>query len=118
MVTTREIFLLSAIVDKTGVAEDVARITSNSKGMNESQVGMQVIVAVLAKLYKAEKEVVQLVSNCTGKTTEEVMKMPFKELKESVTGILKEEGVMDFLSEQATDKDPKTLPTSSKGTKG
>lgn len=95
MLKTKDMFLLSAIADKTELANELPRIM---KDEDANSVGLQIIALVIAKLYKAEAEVMDLIASATGKKLKEVAEMPMKEMIEAVKQILSEEGILDFFT--------------------
>ena len=98
MLKTKDMFLLSAIADKTGIAEQLPTIM---KDKDANTVGVKIVGLVISKLYKAENEVIALIVSSTGKSLEQVKGMALKELIETVKGILAEEGVLDFFTNSA-----------------
>lgn len=104
MVKTRHLFKLSAMVDKMGIDEELKLFTKKgTKGLSQEEVGQSFVFAMVKKLHRAEEETIAFIAAATGKTTEEISEMGIKELIEIFKGILKEEGVLDFLSSQQTD---------------
>jgi len=104
MLKTKDMFILSAIVDKMGLDEDIKGLLGN-KGdeVDESAIGRKLLFSIAKKLYKAEDEVILLLSNATGKPKKDIEDLPPKETLELIKNILQEQGVMDFLSQQAED---------------
>ncbi len=98
MLKTKDMFLLSAIADKTGLSAELPAIL---KGKDQEQVGIQLVAFVISKLYKAQTEVVALIVSATGKTKDEVDNLGMKELVVVVKGILSEEGILDFFTNSA-----------------
>ena len=98
MLKTKDMFLLSAIADKTGLSAELPTIL---KGKDQEQVGIQLVAFVISKLYKAQTEVVALIVSATGKTKDEVDNLGMKELVAVVKGILSEEGILDFFTNSA-----------------
>jgi len=98
MLKTKDMFLLSAIADKTGITAELPAIL---KSKDQEQVGIQLVALVVSKLYKAQAEVVALIVSATGKTKEEVDNLGMKELVSTVKGILGEEGILDFFTNSA-----------------
>jgi hypothetical protein len=95
MLKTKDMFLLSAIADKTGLSTELPAILKNK---DQEQVGIQLVAFVISKLYKAQNEVIALIVSATGKTKDEVDNLGMKELVEVVKGILGEEGILDFFT--------------------
>ncbi len=95
MLKTRDMFLLSAIADKTELANELPRIM---KSEDVNSIGIQIIALVVSKLYKAESEVMDLIASATGKKLKDISEMSMKETIEAVKEILSEEGILDFFT--------------------
>ena len=95
MLKTRDMFLLSAIADKTELANELPRIM---KSEDVNSIGIQIIALVVSKLYKAESEVMDLIATATGKKLKDISEMSMKETIEAVKEILSEEGILDFFT--------------------
>ena len=86
-----ELYLLSEIADKMDL-----ELPDLPKETNEEQMknwGMKLFTKMFRKVYKAKNEMNKLIENLTGKKIDE---MSIKEIKDNITEILKQEGVMDF----------------------
>lgn len=114
-----DVFLISEIIDKMGLEADVEKITKTirvSKLENKKDattlgkevavgLGIDLVTKMLKGLYKAKKEIKQLISNMTGLNEEEVSKFGFGKMKEFFTELAKHEGFADFLSQaEATEQ--------------
>lgn len=109
----KDVFLISEIIDKMGLEADIEKVTKTiqtSKLENKKDatalgkeiavgIGIELITKMIRNLFKAQKEVIQLISNMTGLSPEEVSKFGIKQIKEFFTDLFKHEGVEDFLSQ-------------------
>lgn len=108
-----DVFLMSEIIDKMGLEADVEKITKQiktSKLENKKDastlgkevavgLGIDLVTKIVRNLFKAKKEVKQLISNLTGLSSEEVSKLGLKQIKDFFTELVKHEGFDDFLSQ-------------------
>ncbi len=107
-----DVFLLSQILDKmelTIEANELAKTIKaeklESKG-DAVKVGKDVFLALgidvslkfASNMHKAKKEVVQLISDLSGRTEESVKKMKLKEIQEFFSELIKTEGFADFFN--------------------
>ena len=114
-----DVFLISEIIDKMGLEADIEKITSQiktSKLKNKTDLtalgkevavglGVDIITKMVRSLFKAKKEVKQLITNLTGLEEKEVSKMGIKQIKEFFTELFAHEGVEDFLQQaEGTEK--------------
>jgi hypothetical protein len=115
-----DVFLMSEMINKMDLSIDadmVIKKTNIAKMENlkdASKLGKDVIISIslelitklLKNLFKAKKEVKQLIANLTGLTFEAVGKMNLKQMKAFFTELVKHEGFQDFLSQagELTDK--------------
>lgn len=101
MLKTKDMFTLSAIVDKMELDADIKEILSarKRKDVSEEEMGEKLIFSIVKKIHKARAEITQLLSNVSGKTVKEVEDLQLKETIELIKKLLQEEGVMDFLSQ-------------------
>ena len=109
-----DVFVMSQIIDKMGLDADVKKIIEQvqtaqlSNKTDAQKVGKEVLVAIgvdligkfIRNLHKAHKEVKQLIANLTGKTVEEVAKMPLREMKAFFTELAGDGEFIDFLKQQ------------------
>jgi len=109
-----DVFVMSQIIDKMGLDADVKKIieqvqTAQLSNKSDAQkVGKEVLVAIgvdligkfIRNLHKAHKEVKQLIANLTGKTVDEVAKMPLREMKAFFTELAGDGEFIDFLKQQ------------------
>jgi len=70
------------------------------KKMSNQELGEKMIMAVVKKLHRAEKETIDLLASVTGKTKKDIEDLPIKDLIELFNTILSEDGVLDFLAKQ------------------
>lgn len=97
---TDDMFLLSEIIDKMGLELDVEAL-SPKEGETATQVGFRalgpLVMQSVRKLHAARDEVKQLIANLSGKSVEEIGKLPPGALIQAVQSIMSQEGVLDFL---------------------
>lgn len=107
------VFLMSEIIDKMDLGFDVDNMikkTSISKMENAKDaqklgkevavgIGLELTTKMVRNIYKAKKEVKELVALLTGQSIEEVQKMNIKGIKEFFVELIKHEGFADFLSQ-------------------
>ena len=107
------VFLMSEIIDKMDLGFDVDNMikkTSISKmeNMKDAQklgkevavgIGLELTTKMIRNLYRAKKEVKELIASLTGQSIEEVQKMNIKGIKEFFVELFKHEGFADFLSQ-------------------
>lgn len=103
MLKQKDMFTLSAIVDKMELESDINKIVSQKGKRDTTEIGKVLVFSIARKLHRAQTEVTQLLSSATGKTKKEIEDLPLKETVGLIKGILQEEGVMDFLSQSPTD---------------
>ena len=108
-----DVFLMSEIIEKMEIQFDIDTIikkTNATKLENKQDaaelgkdvllsIGLDLATNLIKRMYKAQKEVKQLIANLTGKTTEEVGRMSLKEMKEFFVALATHEGFGDFLSQ-------------------
>jgi uncharacterized protein YpuA (DUF1002 family) len=104
---------MSEILDKMELnvdADDIIKKTQVSKleSKDDAQklgkevlmgIGMDLTVKIVKNLYKAKKQVKELIRLLTGMTEEEVSKMNIKQIKEFFNELSKHEGFSDFLEQ-------------------
>ena len=95
-ITVDEIFLLSAIADKIELKLDIP----DTRGKSEKEIdalqiaiGKSLMLEMFKKIYKAKDEIKELIATVAEKDAD---KLTLKEIKETFTEILKQEGVLDF----------------------
>jgi acyl-CoA reductase-like NAD-dependent aldehyde dehydrogenase len=101
MLKTKDMFTLSAIVDKMGLDEDIKEILSarKKKNFNDEEMGEKLIFSIVKKMYKARAEITQLLADISGKTIKDVENLQLSETIELIKKLLQEEGVLSFLSQ-------------------
>lgn len=101
MLKTKDMFTLSAIVDKMGLDEDIKEILSarKKKTFNDEEMGEKLIFSIVKKMYKARAEITQLLADISGKSIKDVENLQLGETIELIKKLLQEEGVMSFLSQ-------------------
>jgi uncharacterized protein YpuA (DUF1002 family) len=104
---------MSEILDKMELnvdADDIIKKTQVSKleSKDDAQklgkevlmgIGMDLTVKIVKNLYKAKKQVKELIRLLTGMTEEEVSKMNIKQIKEFFNELSEHEGFSDFLEQ-------------------
>lgn len=108
-----DVFLMSEILDKTGIVVDIKKATESiktdkledlkdltkvGKGMVVA-IGVDIITSVMKNMYKAKSEIKQMMANMTDKKIEEVGKMRPAEIKTFFTELMEMEGLSDFLAQ-------------------
>ncbi len=107
------VFLMSEILDKMDLGIDADNIIKKTKlakletEKDAGKLGKEIIIGVgvelgakmVRNLYKAKKEVKQLIAELTGEPIEVVNKMNLKDIKEFFNELVKHEGFGDFLSD-------------------
>lgn len=118
MVKTREIFLLSEIVDKSGISDGLQGLFKDAKAqsLTETEVGVRLIMMLMTKLHLVKAPVVQLLANVTGKKVEEIDDMPLKDFMAVMKQVMTDEGVLDFFKEKVEDLKLKTSSTTQEAT--
>lgn len=116
-----DVFTISEIIDKMGLEADIDKITKTIKTSSLENkkdasalgkeiavgIGVDLITKIIRNLHKAKKEVIQLISNMTGKSDEESSKMNLKQMKEFFIELFRTDGIEDFLSVAGGSKDTK-----------
>jgi len=101
MIKTKHLFKLSAMVDKMELDEELKLLLGKEKkAMSDQELGQTMIMAIVKKMHRAQKETVDLLASVTGKTKAQIEDLPITDLIELFKTILSEEGVLDFLSKQ------------------
>jgi len=101
MIKTKHLFKLSAMVDKMELDEELKLLLGKEKkAMSNQELGQTMIMAIVKKMHRAQKETVDLLASVTGKTKAQIEDLPITDLIELFKTILSEEGVLDFLSKQ------------------
>jgi len=101
MIKTKHLFKLSAMVDKMELDEELKLLLGKEKkAMSDQELGQRMIMAIVKKMHRAQKETVDLLASVTGKTKAQIEDLPITDLIELFKTILSEEGVLDFLSKQ------------------
>ena len=109
------VFLMSAVLDKTGIIFDIQDIvksikTDELKSIGDAQkVGKEAMISIVAQLagslsksmYKAKGEIKELISHLADKDIEEVGKMSLAEIKQFFIDFVKAEGFSDFFKQAA-----------------
>jgi len=107
------VFLMSEILDKMELnvdADEIIKKTQVSKleNMKDAQklgkevfvgLGLELGVKMVRNLYKAKKQVKELIRLLTGMTEEEVSKMSIKQIKSFFEELMNHEGFADFLEQ-------------------
>ncbi len=107
------VFLMSAVLDKTGIIIDMQDIvksikTDELKDIGDAQkigkeVGISVVVqlagSLMKSMHKARREIKELISYLAEKDMEEVGRMSMKEIKDFFTELVELEGFSDFFKQ-------------------
>lgn len=96
-----DMYILSEIADKMDLQfPKMQKLPKNadtetiSEARNEY--GKELITMLIKKIHKAKNEINQLISNITEKPISEVEKMSIKETVNTLSNVLKQDGVLDF----------------------
>ena len=101
MLKLKDGMMLSKAIDKMGIADQIAGIFKDKS--NKEEVGLKIFAIIGAKLYKAQSEIVSIISSASGKKPEEVEEMGMTEISDTIKGFFNQEGVKDFLSKYVED---------------
>ena len=84
----KDIYKLSAIVDKMQVKADLNKLMDDAKKQPDAQayIGGQMIMILISRLHMAQKEVSSFLADLTGKNVDELDNLSIKE----VTNLFKE----------------------------
>ena len=94
--STEVIITLSAIIDKMEIGDQLKNLDINTGDVKKDneELGKELIVLIISKLYKAKDEVYELVSLYKNITVEEAKKVDIIPIIKEIMGI---NGVTDFL---------------------
>jgi len=92
-----DMMLISEILDKTGIEipSETKYVDGQLVKKTQSELGMEIIMQVGKKIYKAKKEINQLLQSVF-EIDGDVSKMPFKETKDKIKELIGKEGFLDF----------------------
>lgn len=93
-------FVLSEILDKTGLQIDLNAYADSAKKNKDSQayLGGQLILSLIKKIHLAKNEILKLASDMTGEDIEEVKKWNISKMKEFFSELFSQAGFKDFFS--------------------
>lgn len=106
-------FQLSKIIDKMEIRFDIDEmmdqiqdiLTNEGTSKAQSYLGGQMVLTLVSKLHKAEKELIEWLASLTGMTVEEIQKLKFKELKSLLLELFNSEDFLElFTSAEATEQ--------------
>lgn len=90
-------FILSEIADKIEFKmpsfPETKNLSDEERNKVTKEFGAEIILKLFKGLYKAKKEVENLIEDITGKNAKD---MSLKEIKDTLIGIFKQDGVLDF----------------------
>lgn len=91
-------FALSAIGDKIDMKIDLNALLDAMKLDKEkaAYMGGQMFLDLFKKMYLAKNELIQLIADMTGDSVENVKKYNLAKLKETVTEMFNQPGLIDF----------------------
>lgn len=112
----QDVFLLSKAIDKMELrieADKLAKTVKAEKLENKEDaaalgkdvlmtIGLDIATKFIANLYKADKEVMQLISNISEKNIDAVKTMKLKEIKQFFVDLMESEDVKDFFTQEKT----------------
>ncbi len=96
-ISTEMAIIMSAIVDKMEIGQELKQMEVNTgdEKKDREELGKQLIVLIISKLYKAKEEVYELISLYKGIPVEEAKKAQIIPIIKELFGI---DGAVDFLS--------------------
>lgn len=95
----QDTFKLSEIIDVMDVQIDLNDLMDKTKvkdGKIQEKVGAQVALLFIKKLHKADKPIIEFISNITGEDIETVKKYKPKQIKNFLTDLFNNEDFKDF----------------------
>ena len=95
--STEMIMTLSAIIDKMEIGEQLKtmEISTGNNKKDQEELGKQLIVLLISKIYKAKEEVYELIAAYKNITVEEAKKVEIIPVIQEILGM---EGLKSFLS--------------------
>ena len=95
-----DVFAWSEIIDKLDLTEKITQIQIDSEDKNDpvKWLGVQFMALIFTKIYKVKKEIINWLSDVTGKTIEETQKMSLKDMKDHITEFMKSDGLMELFT--------------------
>ena len=100
----KDVFTLSEIIDKMGLKADINNLFDEAQKAEDAQayIGGQLMMLMVSRIYKAEKEVYEFFSDLTGKTTQEVEDMSLNDMKDLMKDLIKSD-IMSFFNSATTE---------------
>lgn len=94
--STEVLLLLSACIDKMEIGEELKNLEINTgdEQSDNKELGKQLIILLISKLYKAKDEVYEVVASYKGISTEDAKKAEVIPIIQEILGL---NGVKDFL---------------------
>lgn len=92
-------FTLSEILEKMDFQSDLNKLFDEAKKQPDSQayLGAQLFLAFGKKWHRAKDEIIRFISNITEQPIEDVKKLKFKDIKDMITDLMKDEELQDFI---------------------
>ena len=96
-ISTEMAIIMSAIVDKMEIGQELKEMEVNTgdEKKDREELGKQLIVLIISKLYKAKEEVYELIALYKGITIEEAKTAEIIPIIKELFGV---DGAVDFLS--------------------
>lgn len=97
----QDTFKLSEIIDVMDIQLDLNEMLDKAKVKNDKiqeKVGGQVALLFIKKLHKADKQIIEFISNITGEEIEVVKKYKPKQIKDFFTDLFNNEDFKDFFN--------------------
>lgn len=96
-ISTKVAIKMSAIVDKMEIGQQLKdlNVETGDEQKDREELGKQLIILIISKLYKAENEIYELIALCKNITVEEAQNIAVIPFLKELFGIA---GVTDFLS--------------------
>lgn len=95
-ISTKTAIKMSAIIDKMEIGQQLKdmEVNTGDEAKDREELGKQLIVLIITKLYKAEDEIYELIAMCKGISIEEAKEVEVIPFLKELFGI---DGVTDFL---------------------
>lgn len=102
----KDIFLLSLILDKIEFDEDLNGLFEAAKAKQKDRqafLGGKLILVIFKRFHKAKDEILQLASELSEMSVEEVGELSIKELKDIFMSMVNNEDFKDFFKQAVED---------------
>jgi len=101
-----DMYLISEIMDKMDFElpdfkQDRKIVSKNELDSIQQKYGTKIVLTFFKKLYKARKEVNQLIANMMEKSVEDVKKMNILEIKDVIMEIMNSKDIKSFFTSES-----------------